>query len=41
MITLYVRVLENETNATSHLNIGFEEEWNKMSEEFILKACVA
>ena len=37
-------VLENKTNATSHPNIGslktaFEEEWNKMSEEFILKAC--
>ena len=36
--------LENETNATSHPNIGsfktaIEEEWNKMSEEFILKAC--
>ena len=35
-------VLENKTNATSHLNIGplkaaIEEEWNKMSEEFILK----
>ena len=37
-------VLENKTNATSHPNIGalktdFEEEWNKMSGEFILKAC--
>ena len=37
-------VLENKTNATSHLNIGlfktaFEEEWNKMSKEFILKTC--
>ena len=37
-------VLENKTNATSHPNIGspktaIEEEWNKMSEEFILKAC--
>ena len=36
-------VLENKTNATSHPNIGLlktaiEEEWNKMSEEFILKA---
>ena len=36
-------VIENKTNATSHLNIGslktvIEEEWNKMSEEFILKA---
>ena len=35
--------LENKTNATSHRNIGLlktaiEEEWNKMSEEFILKA---
>ena len=37
-------VLENKTNATSHSNIGLlkiaiVEEWNKMSEEFILKAC--
>ena len=37
-------ILENKTNATSHLNIGslktaIEEEWNKMSEEFILNAC--
>ena len=36
-------VLENKTNANSHLNIdslktAIEEEWNKMSEEFILKA---
>ena len=35
-------VLENKTNTTSDLNIGLlktaiEEEWNKMSEEFILK----
>ena len=35
-------ILENK-NATSHPNIGslksaIEEEWNKMSEEFILKA---
>ena len=35
-------VLENQTNATSHpgihsLNIVIEEEWNEMSEEFILK----
>ena len=42
LITLYV--LENKTNATSHPNIGslktaIEKEWNKMSEEFILKAC--
>ena len=37
-------VLENKTNANSHQNIGslntaIEEEWNKMFEEFILKAC--
>ena len=37
-------ILENKTNATSHPNIGslmtaVEEEWNKMSKEFILKAC--
>ena len=37
-------VLEDKTNATFHRNIGslktaIEEEWNKMSEEFILKAC--
>ena len=37
------RVLENQINATSHPNIGSlksatEKEWNKMSEEFILKA---
>ena len=37
-------VLGNKINATSHPNIGFlktaiEEEWNKMCEEFILKAC--
>ena len=37
-------VLENKTNATSLLNIGSlktasAEEWNKISEEFILKAC--
>ena len=37
-------VLKNQTNATSHPNIGslkidIEEEWNRMSEEFILKAC--
>ena len=36
--------LENKINATSHLNIGslktaIEGEWNKMFEEFILKAC--
>ena len=37
-------VLETKSNATFHPNIGLltpaiEEEWNKMSEEFILKAC--
>ena len=37
-------ILENKTNATSHPNIdllnnAIEEEWNKISEEFILKAC--
>ena len=37
-------ILENKTNATTLPNIGSvktanEEEWNKMSEEFILKAC--
>ena len=37
-------ILENKTNAPSHPNIGslktaIEEEWNKMSEEFILNAC--
>ena len=37
-------VLENKTNVTSRpntrsLKIVFEEELNKMSEEFILKAC--
>ena len=37
-------VLENKTNPTSHRNIGslkiaLEVEWNKMFEEFILKAC--
>ena len=37
-------VLENKTNATSHPNIdlfkiAIEEEWNEMSEEFILKVC--
>ena len=31
-------VLENKTNATSNPNkTAIEEEWNKMSEEFILK----
>ena len=37
-------VLENKTNLTSHPNISSlktatEKEWNKMSEEFILKPC--
>ena len=37
-------ILENKTNATSHPNIGslkapIEEEWNKMTEEFILETC--
>ena len=37
-------VLENKTNATSHSNIGSlktatDNEWNRMSEEFIFKAC--
>ena len=37
-------VLENKTKATCHPNIGslttaIEKEWNKMSEEPILKAC--
>ena len=37
-------VLENKTNPTFHPNIGslgtaIEEGWNKMSKEFILKAC--
>ena len=36
-------ILINKTNATSHSNIGslktaIEEKWNKISEEFILKA---
>ena len=36
--------LENRTNTTSHPDIGLlktaiEEEWNEMSEEFILKTC--
>ena len=39
-------VLENKTNATFHPNIGLfkisiEEEWNKISEEFIMKACIS
>ena len=37
-------ILENKRNATSHPNIdlvkiAIKEEWNKMSEEFILKTC--
>ena len=37
-------VLENKTHATSHSNIGSlktasGEEWNKISEEFILRTC--
>ena len=37
-------ILENKINSTSHPIIGLlktaiEEEWNKISEEFILKAC--
>ena len=37
-------ISENKINATSHPNIGslktaIEEEWNKKSEKFILKAC--
>ena len=37
-------ILENKKNATSHPNIGslettIEEKCNKISEEFILKAC--
>ena len=37
-------VLRKKTNATSHLDIvslktAVEKEWNKTSEEFILKAC--
>ena len=38
-------VLEKKTNASAHSNIGslqtaIEEEWNKISEEWILKACI-
>ena len=41
---LYWAFKKNKTNATFHPNIGSlktttEEEWNKMSEEFIFKAC--
>ena len=37
-------IYENKTTATSHPSIGslksaIEKEWNKMFEEFILKAC--
>ena len=40
----YMSILENKTNATSHPNIGsfkttIVKESNKMSEEFIFKAC--
>ena len=40
----YAIVLESKTNATSNPNISslktaIKEEWNKMSEKFILKAC--
>ena len=39
-------VFENKTNATTHPNIGplktgIEEEWNKISEDFILKTCTS
>ena len=44
LIMLYGGISKNKTSATSHPNIGLlktaiEEEWNKMSEEFIFKAC--
>ena len=37
-------ILENKTNAASYPNIGslktaIEIEWNRMSEEFVSKAC--
>ena len=37
-------ILEKKAKVTSHPNIGslktsIEEEWNKLSEEFIFKAC--
>ena len=40
----YMMRFKKQTNATSHPNIGWlktaiEKEWNKMSVEFILKAC--
>ena len=40
----YMGRFRNQTNVTSHPNIGslktaIEEEWDKMSEEFILKVC--
>ena len=43
LITRLWGVLEIQTNATFHPNIGslkttIEEEWNKMYEEFMLKA---
>ena len=39
-------IFGNKTNATFQPNIGslntaIEKEWNKMSEEFILKACTS
>ena len=42
--TLIPLILENKGNATSHANIGslksaIKEEWNKTSEELILKPC--
>ena len=44
LVYIIQAILAKKTNATSHPNIGslktaIEEEWNKMSEEFILKAC--
>ena len=43
LVNAILSVLENITNVTTHPNIGsvktaIEEEWNKMSEEFIPKA---
>ena len=44
LITQYRVFLKTKQKATPHPNIGLlkiaiEEEWNKISEEFILKAC--
>ena len=44
LITLYGAFWKKKTDATSHSNIGslniaIERKWNKMSEQFILKAC--